>query len=75
MIIDLSHTSAETMRMALDISVAPVIFSHSSSYALCPHSRNVSDDVLLAVKANGGVIMVTFYSEYINCQSPEDGSG
>ena len=74
MIIDLSHTSAETMRMALNISLAPVIFSHSSSYTLCPHPRNVPDDVLLAVKTNGGVIMVTFYPEYVNCQSPEDAS-
>ena len=70
MIIDLSHTSVETMRMALERSVAPVMFSHSSSFALCPHPRNVPDDVLLAVKANGGVVMVTFYPEYVNCQNP-----
>ena len=58
--------------MALNISVAPVKFSHSSSYALCPRLRNVLDAVLLTVKANGSDIIVTFYPEYIYCQSPED---
>lgn len=74
MAIDLSHTSAESMRMALNYSAAPVLFSHSSSFGLCPHPRNVPDDVLLAVKENGGVVMVTFYPEYINCQHPEKAS-
>ena len=74
MIIDLSHTSADTMRMALNISVAPIIFSHSSSYSVCAHPRNVPDDVLLAVKTNNGVVMVTFVVEFVNCENPEAAS-
>lgn len=74
MIVDLSHTSVETMRMALKQSVAPVMFSHSSSFALCPHPRKVPDDVLHAVKANGGIVMVTFYREYTNCRDPTKAS-
>ena len=70
MMIDLSHTSASTMRMALNISKAPVLFSHSSSFTLCPHPRNVPDDVLRTLKSNGGVVMVTFYPAYIRCEDP-----
>lgn len=49
MIVDLAHVSVETMKMALDVSKAPVIFSHSSAYSICPHARNVPDDVLQMV--------------------------
>lgn len=58
MIVDLSHVSFETMRQALNISKAPVMFSHSSAYALCKHERNVPDDVLELVAKNNGVVMV-----------------
>ncbi|MCJ1401068.1 hypothetical protein MMC11_004280 [Xylographa trunciseda] len=74
MVIDLSHTSAETMRAALMASRAPVMFSHSSAYTLCPHPRNVPDDVLAAVKKNGGVVMVSFYPEYTYCENPQRAS-
>ena len=62
------------MRMALTISKAPVLFSHSSSFTLCPHPRNVPDDVLWTLKSNGGVVMVTFYPEYIRCEDPHRAS-
>lgn len=74
LMVDLAHTSSETMVDALRVSSAPVIFSHSSSYSVCPHERNVPDDVLLQLKANGGVIMVTFLPDYVNCDNPADAS-
>jgi membrane dipeptidase len=65
MLVDISHVSADTMRHVLKVTRAPVIASHSSAYALANHPRNVPDDVLKLVKANGGVIMVNFYSGFI----------
>uniref|UniRef100_A0A8C8RDJ3 Dipeptidase n=1 Tax=Pelusios castaneus TaxID=367368 RepID=A0A8C8RDJ3_9SAUR len=67
MMIDLSHTSDSTARMVLNISRAPVIFSHSSSFSVCNHSRNVPDDILRSLKKNNGIVMVTFYAEVLAC--------
>ncbi|MEV0221164.1 dipeptidase [Streptomyces sp. NPDC050704] len=65
MLVDLSHVAATTMRDALDTSVAPVIFSHSSSRAICDHPRNIPDDVLERLPGNGGVAMVTFVPKFV----------
>ncbi|MFQ5748940.1 MAG: dipeptidase, partial [Planctomycetota bacterium] len=70
MLVDISHVSVETMRDVLRVSRAPVIASHSSAFALLAHPRNVPDEILRGVAANGGVVMVNFFSGFL--VPPED---
>ncbi|XP_058055535.1 uncharacterized protein LOC131206947 [Anopheles bellator] len=67
MIVDLSKSSLSTMKDVLATSQAPVIFSHSSAYALCNSSRNVQDEVLGLVTKNRGLVMVNFYNKFLRC--------
>ena len=82
MLIDLSHVSKDTM---LDVlggragkwsgSTAPIMFSHSSAYKLCPHPRNVDDDVLELVKKTRSIVMVNFSPDFISCIPSDSPTG
>lgn len=90
-LVDLSHTSADTMRTTLGAdpksnssqigpkllpwkgTLAPPIFSHSSVFSICPHPRNVPDDVLQLVKSYNGIVMINFWRDFISCYLDSDG--
>ncbi|EAW06822.1 putative dipeptidase [Aspergillus clavatus NRRL 1] len=81
MIVDLAHVSVDTMRDVLGAgkdewtgSRAPVIFSHSSARAICPHPRNVPDDVLELVKAKDSLVMINFSPDFISCTASDNPS-
>ena len=82
MIVDLAHVSFDTMRDVLggskswSGSAAPIIFSHSSAYALCPHPRNVPDDILQLVKKRNSIVMVNFSPDFVSCiANPDNKNG
>ena len=67
-VVDLAHASPETMRNALEVSAVPVIWSHAAARALVDHPRNVPDDMLRRLPANGGVLMVTFVPAFVSAK-------
>jgi membrane dipeptidase len=78
MIVDLAHVSTQTMRDVLGAgkskwtgSRAPVIYSHSSAYAICPHPRNVPDDILELVRETDSLVMVNFSPDFISCTASD----
>jgi membrane dipeptidase len=68
MLVDLSHVSPKVMSDALDVSEAPVIFSHSSTRALTDHPRNVPDEILRRLPKNGGIVMITFVPPFVSAE-------
>ncbi len=66
MMVDISHVSDKTFWDVMEVTQAPVIASHSSARALSNHPRNMTDDMLRAMTRNGGVVMVNFYSAFVD---------
>jgi membrane dipeptidase len=66
LLIDMAHTTPEAMHQVLDTSTAPVAITHANARALCNHPRNVTDDVLARLTANGGIVMATFVPTFIS---------
>jgi hypothetical protein len=83
MIVDLSHVSKNVVIDVLggspekgwNGSLAPPIFSHSFAYALCPHPRNVTDEVLRLVKEHGALVMINFVPDFVSCKAGNNKNG
>ena len=69
--LDLSHPSKQANLQTIALSKAPVIASHSSVRAICDHSRNMDDELLLALKKNGGVAQMVAFSSYVKTRKPD----
>ncbi|KAI8379172.1 uncharacterized protein BYT42DRAFT_496220 [Radiomyces spectabilis] len=72
MMVDISHVAHSTMHAVLNVTRAPVLFSHSSSHALCPIERNVPDEVLKRLDETDGVVQINFYNSFVRCDNPEE---
>ena len=70
MMVDVSHASDDTVRDVIDVSVAPVMASHSSCRALSPHVRNLTDEMMTAVAATGGIVQINFFAGFIDPDFP-----
>ena len=70
MIIDVSHISDSAYFDVIKLSTVPVIASHSSVRSICDNPRNFSDEMLYALKENGGVIQICILSDYIKTPLP-----
>lgn len=72
MLVDISHVSAKVMSDVLDVTTAPIIASHSGARGVNDHTRNVPDDILKRVAANGGVIMINFYPSFLDARTNKE---
>jgi membrane dipeptidase len=72
MLVDISHVSVKTMADVLDVSTAPIIASHSGARGVNDHTRNVPDEILKRVAANGGVIMINFYPSFLDARTNKE---
>jgi membrane dipeptidase len=70
--IDISHPSKQSMMQTLQLTKAPIIASHSAARAICNHSRNLDDEQLRGLKANGGVVQVVAFNAYVKCNPVKD---
>ena len=71
MMIDLSHVSPKVMSDVLNVTESPVIFSHSNARGLTDHPRNVPDSILVRLKDNGGVVMLSFIPFFVSQEAAD----